>query len=128
MEVDDNMKQKIHIQSAQIKENQLHLQTELPISNLKAVGRMLVDSDNFSFIYLTENKDDYTYIVLSEPLWDQIREALQSEIPAYLVSHGETVELINFHNELKYLIENIKGNSNYGEDMVEKVENTFKSV
>ncbi|WP_034644840.1 hypothetical protein [Bacillus methanolicus] len=122
------MKQKIHIQSAQIKENQLLLQAEFPISNLRAVGRILVDSENFSFIYLTENKDDYTYIVLSEPIWDQLREALQSEIPVYLASHGETLELINFHNELKYLIENIRGNSNYGEGMVEKVENTFKSV
>ncbi|MDE3838237.1 hypothetical protein C0966_02400 [Bacillus methanolicus] len=122
------MKHKIHIQSVQIKENQLLLETDLPITNLKAVGRILVDSDNFSFIYLTENKDDYTYIVLSEPCWDQLKESLQSEIPAYLVSRGETLELINFHNELKYLIENIKGNSNYGEDMVEKVENTFKSV
>ncbi|EIJ82539.1 hypothetical protein [Bacillus methanolicus] len=119
------MKQKIHIQSAQIKENQLLLETESPISDLKAVGQILVDSDNFSFIYLTENKDDYTYIVLSESCWAQLREALDTEIPAYLVGQGETLELINFHNELRYLIENIKGNSNYGEEMVEKVENTF---
>jgi hypothetical protein len=119
------MKQKIHIQNAEIKENQLLLKTDLPISDLKAVGQILVDSDHFSFIYLTENKDDYTYIVLPESCWPQLKEALLLEIPAYLVSQGEKLELIHFHHELHFLIENIKGNSNYGEAMVEKVENTF---
>jgi hypothetical protein len=36
-----------------------------------------------------------------------------------------TIELTDIHDELSYLLENIKGNANYGEEMEKKVVETF---
>ena len=46
------------------------------------------------------------------------------EIPVYLAAEEQTLELIQLHQELNYLIDNIKDNANYG-DMEEKVKSTF---
>ncbi|MFL6562385.1 MAG: hypothetical protein ACJ8MO_40575 [Bacillus sp. (in: firmicutes)] len=37
----------------------------------------------------------------------------------------EQKELNNFHDEFNYVLTNIKGNSNYGKEMVTKVESIF---
>ncbi len=41
-----------------------------------------------------------------------------------LEADGKTVELSGLHEELDYLLENIKDNANYG-DMEEKVKSVF---
>lgn len=46
------------------------------------------------------------------------------DIPVYLAAEGHSLELIQLHQELHYLIDNIKDNANYG-DMEEKVKSTF---
>lgn len=121
------MKQQIKIQKSVITENHLLLQAEsdVPVSKLEAVGRILVDSEHFAFIYLTEQNGEYTYIVLSEPFWPDLKKALEANIPVFVESQGDRLELMSFHEELQFLIENIKGNSNYGEEMVTKVESAF---
>ncbi|PLR78809.1 hypothetical protein CU633_03170 [Bacillus sp. V3-13] len=121
------MKKRIKIEKAFISENELILEGDFPapLSELTAVGQMLVDSDQFAFIYLTEMNDDYTYIELPESIWPEIKKALDAEYPVYAAGGGERLLLEQFHDELSYLIENIKGNSNYGEEMVEKVDNAF---
>ncbi|PLR81816.1 hypothetical protein CVD25_09530 [Bacillus canaveralius] len=121
------MKKRITIEKAFIKENELILEGKFPVAlaELSAVGRILVDSDQLAFIYLTEMNNEYTYIELPEEIWPEIKKALDAEYPVYAAGGGERLLLDQFHNELSYLIENIKGNSNYGAVMVEKVENVF---
>ncbi|UII57031.1 hypothetical protein LS684_06215 [Cytobacillus spongiae] len=111
--------------SIQIENTEVQLITNDPIENLTATGKMLVDSDQFSFVYITEQNDDYIYISLTEAVWSDLKSALDLELPVVIVHETERLELSDFHEELSYLIENIKGNSNYGEEMVAKVENTF---
>ena len=87
---------------------------------------MLVDSDGLSFIYLLEKEEDYTYIVIPNTVWNEIKIALTEQLPVYLSNQSERNLIKQFHEELSYLIENIKGNSNYGEKMVNEVEAIFE--
>jgi hypothetical protein len=87
---------------------------------------MLVDSDGCSFIYLLENADTYTYISIPEIVWNDLKTAVSKNLPVIVTNGSERIFLTNFQEELNYLIENIKGNSNYGEEMVNKVETVFE--
>ncbi|MBU8877479.1 hypothetical protein BGM26_00565 [Bacillus sp. FJAT-29790] len=98
---------------------------EFSISELKPMEQMLVDSDNLSFIYITDRNDEYTYVAIPDTFWPEVKKAHEMNAPVYLINRMEQLLLPGFNDELSYLIENIKGNSNYGEEMVKKVESTF---
>jgi hypothetical protein len=115
----------IKIDRAIIENDQLKFITNVSVSSLIPREHMLVDSDHFSFIYLMEENNDYTYITLGESIWSKLKEALGRKMPAFLISGEEQQELISFQEELEYVINNIKGNGNYGDEMVGKVERTF---
>jgi hypothetical protein len=72
-----------------------------------------------------EDQEDYTYIAISEPIWPFLKEALDIKIPVWVTFKEERLELTSFHEELEYVISNIEGNRNYGEEMVAKVEKNF---
>lgn len=103
----------------------LSLDEEISFEKIKATDQMLVDSDAFSFIYIIELDEEYTYMVLPENVWPDLRRILIENIPVFLLVDESKIKLPNIHNELHYLIENIKGNKNYGEEMVQKVESAF---
>ncbi|MBA4536437.1 hypothetical protein H1Z61_04575 [Bacillus aquiflavi] len=121
------MREKIIINSVSIKDQELNLysETKQSLTNLKDRGQVLVDSDHFAFIYITENEETFTYIVLHEQIWPELKIALTKNLPVVVVGKDSRLYLNGFHGELNYLIENIKGNSNYGEEMVNKVESLF---
>jgi hypothetical protein len=121
------MREKIAIKEADIINQELVLKTEtaVDLAELTPKGQMLVDSDGAAFIYIMENKDDYTYISLPEPIWANLKEAMAQTLPAVLISGGKKLELTGIHEELAYLIDNIQGNSNYGEEFVSRVEKAF---
>lgn len=120
------MNKTIKIDAAHIENNRLHLLTSEAITGLIPREHMLVDSDHFSFIYLMEDHDDYTYIVLPESIWSTLKESVINKFPAMVISGEEEIELLAFQEELEYVINNVKGNGNYGDEMVGKVEQTFK--
>ena len=107
-------------------ELQMEVDQQIALNNYKASGQMLVDSDGLSFVYLLEKEEGYTYIVLPNLVWGKLKTALTEQLPVYLSNQSERLLLNQFHEELSYLIENIKGNSNYGEKMVNEVEAVFK--
>ncbi|WHY78995.1 hypothetical protein QNH20_07640 [Neobacillus sp. WH10] len=119
------MKKRITILKANITENKLLLETNEPVSGLVPGEQILVDSEQYSFIYLMEGQKDYSFIVLTEDIWPILKNAKVQEIPVWVTFKEEQTELINFHDELEYVISNIKGNSNYGNEMVAKVEGIF---
>jgi hypothetical protein len=108
------------------KEIQMEVDQQISLSQYKASGQMLVDSDGLSFVYLLEKEEDYTYIVIPNTVWKELKTALTEQLPVYLFNQSERLLLNQFHEELSYLIENIKGNSNYGEKMVNEVEAIFQ--
>lgn len=119
------MKKSITILQSKIIEKKLLLETSEPIIGLVPGEQILVDSDRYAFIYIMEDKDDYTYIVLHEQIWPILKNAQEQKIPVWVTSNDQQIELINFHDELEYVVTNIKGNSNYGEELVSKVEDIF---
>jgi hypothetical protein len=119
------MPKRISILSSDFKHNQLHLETNISIYTLQPAGQILVDSDHLSFIYIMEDNEDYTYIILPEQLWPAIKTAHEHKSSVWLIFGEEQRELANFYEELQFVLSNIKGNSNYGDEMVIKVEHFF---
>ncbi len=119
------MKKRITILEAIITDNKLILETNESINGLIPAEQILVDSTQCSFIYLMEDQEEYTYIVLPETIWPSLKAAQEQELPVKLSTNDDQIELVNFQEELEYIISNIKGNSNYGHEMVTKVEGVF---
>jgi len=126
MEVED-MTQKILITEAKIENNELCLytNTETDIGDFAPTGQMLVDSDQLSFVYIVDQKDGYRYVTIPEGTWSVIQDGLQAGLDTFLTNKSGKLKLDSFQSEMDYLIENITGNSNYGEEMVAKVEQVF---
>lgn len=123
------MSEKLVINSVSVNngtELQMEVDQQTLLNNYKASGQMLVDSDGLSFVYLLEKEEDYTYIVIPNTVWNELKTALTEQLPVYISNQDERLLLNQFHEELSYLIENIKGNSNYGEKMVNEVEAVFQ--
>jgi hypothetical protein len=120
-----NMRQNIHIIKSTINEQGLQLHTEVSLKGLEPTGQIIVDSDNLSFIYLAETEENYAHIRLEENVWEDVKKALEKELNVFVVHDHESIELESFQEELSYLIENIEGNGNYGEEMVSRVESVF---
>jgi hypothetical protein len=121
------MRQKIHLTKAELLEDKLvlHSSEKKDELNMKPAGQVLVDSENFSFVYFAESQEDYVLIHIQEECWSALKEAFEQKVPV-IADLGETnFELEGLHQELDFLIENIEGNSNYGEEMVKKVEAVF---
>lgn len=91
------------------------------------VGKVIVDSDQYAFIYIVEEDKEFSYLHFGESTWPALLEMLlRGEDP--LLSLGEQfIELQQFHEELEALIYNIEGNSNYGEEFVARVETAFQA-
>jgi Family of unknown function (UPF0738) len=119
------MNKRILISNADITNKKVRLQANEPITGLTPAEQILVDSKQFSFVYLMENQEGYTYIDIPEPIWPLLKETLTKHIPVWIHFDEEELELTNFNEEFVELINNIRGNSNYGEEMVTKVEGIF---
>jgi hypothetical protein len=119
------MQKRITINSASVIDTKLMLTADEAITGLIPGEQILVDSDHFSFIYIMENDDDYTFLMLSEQIWPNLKEAMGQSLPVILTFNDEEIELTNFQDEFENLIINIKGNGNYGVEMARKVETLF---
>ncbi|MED3647312.1 hypothetical protein P4475_10995 [Halalkalibacterium halodurans] len=93
---------------------------------LQATERMLVDSDDHAFVYVLEDEETFFYLRFPEATWTVLKEGMNSgkEVVAHL-NQETLITCHNFYNELRYLIDNIAGNGNYGEEMERAVQNAF---
>ena len=121
------MRKKIHLTKAELLDDKLvlHSSEKAGEANLKPAGQVLVDSDNFSFVYFAESQEEYVLIHIQEECWSALKEAFEQKMPVFADLGESEFKLEGLHEELDYLIENIEGNSNYGEEMVKKVEAVF---
>jgi hypothetical protein len=123
-----NMKKRLEIKQIKQLNDSLILcidEGENLLENAVAKRHMLVDSDQLAFIYLLEQENDYIYVSLPSMIWPAIKEAMDQEKRIVLMSESHEIELAGMKEELEYLIHNIEGNANYGEEMVTKVEEVF---
>ncbi|MDO3660077.1 hypothetical protein [Bacillus sp. C28GYM-DRY-1] len=120
------MQNRIEILNATLSDDQLRLtcETEGNEAERKPSGQMLVDSDHFAFVYILELADSFEYVMIKEHVWPELKKAHAQRVPVVLEAGNKTIELAGLHEELEYLLENIKDNANYGE-MEEKVKRVF---
>lgn len=121
------MRTKWHFTKTEWKEGALYLLSDEPaaITHLAAAGQVITDSDARAFLYLAEGEPGFVYLYIHEQTWPDVKKALQEEVAVYACGTDGTLELVSFHEEMNELLANIEGNSNYGEEMVEKVEHVF---
>lgn len=119
------MNKRITIIKADLMDERLLLHANKSIIGLIPNEQILVDSMHFSFVYLMENPEGYTYIDIPETIWSFLKITLEKRTPVWIQFEDEQMELSNFNEELEEVINNIRGNSNYGSEMVTKVEEIF---
>lgn len=103
----------------------LHTDQADLLQGTTAAGQIIADSDRYAFVYLAENEEEYVYLYLEESIWDELKKALQDKSAVIAKSDDYSLELDQFTEELDYLVTNIEGNGNYGDEMVKKVESIF---
>ena len=100
------------------------------LKELKAEGQILVDSDKKMFVYLLGDQEGFVHLRFPSEVWSTLDIERKKETPVHLLLiKGEKkveLELIGFWSELTSLLDNIQGNRNYGDEMVETVETMFK--
>ncbi|MEW5323013.1 hypothetical protein V2J23_13000 [Geobacillus thermoleovorans] len=122
------MNEKVIVRRAERKDGRLWLHVhDAPISLARVTPKrhMLVDSDALAFVYLLEADDCFLYVMVPKPWWPQLKAALDAEEPVWLRCGERTLELEQFHDELSYLLENIRDNANYGETLEQAVQDVF---
>lgn len=124
------MRKKVWLNHTSYIEDQLILEGETTdkIGELAPSGQMIVDSDELSFVYLAEEEDEYTYLYLPDFIWEELKKAMDNETEILVHIGNNKMPLTQLKDEIEYLIFNIEGNSNYGEEMVNKVESVFLSA
>lgn len=118
------------IEKIQFVENRLHfsLNEDAKEKQFLPAGQVLTDSDDFSFIYLIEEENKYSYLKIPQTIWPSLVELLKTEQDPYLQVSNQLIELSNFNEELRTLLFNIEGNDNYGADFVNAVESVFEPL
>lgn len=115
------------IQQFEVLHNEIHfiLNENKKRSQLQPVGQVIVDSDNDAFLYIIEENDAYSYVSFSKEVWPQLVQMLLADQKAYLKVEDGSFVLDQFAEELRGLLYNIEGNSNYGDQFVQAVEKAF---
>ncbi|MGD6817619.1 hypothetical protein [Metabacillus sp. 84] len=97
-------------------------------SALKAKGQILADSDHLAFIYILEDAEQFTYFSIPAGCWAEIEKARAGDLSVWASINQHELELEEFFNELRELVQNIAGNANYGDEMEGKVSEVFASL
>jgi len=118
------------IETSNFEQDQLHFSLNDNEVNLqlKPVGQLIADSDDFAFIYLLDAGEDYHYLRFPPSSWENLVHILQKKKDPILRISEEAIELTNFYDELEMLVYNIEGNYNYGAEFVQTVEQHFKAI
>ncbi|MEH7459426.1 hypothetical protein V7183_20100 [Bacillus sp. JJ1127] len=122
------MQNKIQVKSVEERENALIFcaeNTELQVEELTARNHVLVDSDHLSFLYILENESSFIYVSIPHTYWEAMHDAMKKEKVMFVRVNNIEIKLEQLKEEVEYLIENIEGNANYGEELVTAVEKVF---
>lgn len=98
----------------------------------EAEKRVLMDSDQKQFVYVVDTPDGWEYIRFPIEQWKVIDQIVSNDQDVMLVTsiteEGEphkSIQLKDFSKECKELLNNMRDNSNYGEDMSDLVKEYF---
>ncbi|WP_018921489.1 hypothetical protein [Salsuginibacillus kocurii] len=118
----------MHVEHAEINEQAVRLylkdKSKQELKEITPTERLLTDSNDFAFVYIVDQGGMFTQVRFAEHTWPVLNEARKERLPVVLAEAPE-IELTSFHSELDFLLENIPGNNNYGEDFEHVVAQAF---
>jgi len=109
-------------------ENEMMLIIEnhaINLANCHEVGTMIADSEQSSLLYIIEENEEFVYVTIPVEYWTEIKKAYDLKSEVILQAGEAKIPLENWQNELTFLVENVDGNFNYGEEFVKQIQSIF---
>ena len=106
----------IYVTEIKIENDEMKLFTDKTIAGMTLANRMIVDSDNFSFIYLLDDGEMFKRLHFVQETWSMLEDHKGKQMIV-----NDDIVLTDFWDELNDLLENIEGNNNYGQAFEEAV-------
>lgn len=97
-----------------------YVENDLTNKTLISTEQMIVDSDNFTIIYILDDGEEYIRTHFVSETWEMLARYYNKTVTV-----NDQVELKEFFTELDVLLDNIKDNSNYGKEFEGKIVETF---
>ncbi|MDM5153845.1 hypothetical protein QUF88_08385 [Bacillus sp. DX1.1] len=122
------MQNKIQVKSVEERENALIFcaeNTEIRVEELTVRNHVLVDSDHLSFLYILEDESAFIYVSIPHTCWEAMHDAMKNDKKIFVRVNNIEIELEQLKEEVAYLIGNIEGNANYGEELEAAVKKVF---
>lgn len=99
--------------------------SEIEVKELSVCNYVFVDLDNLLFLYILENELFFIYVSILYICWEVMYEVMNNDVVMFVCVNDIEMELEGLKEEVEYLVENIEGNVNYGEELVIVVEKVF---
>jgi len=122
------MRKMLGINGININEDGLFLlidDTKMDLEQCHEVGTMIADSDQGSLLYILEENEEFVYVTVPYEYWSDLKKANDQNLNVFLKVGEKSLSLNNWNEELTYLIQNVEGNFNYGEEFVKQVQSAF---
>ncbi|PFH87831.1 hypothetical protein [Bacillus sp. AFS088145] len=122
------MRKMLEINGININEDGLFLlidDTKMNLEQCHEVGTMIADSDQGSLLYILEENEEFVYVTVPYKYWSDLKKANDQNLNVFLKVGEKSLSLNNWNEELTYLIQNVEGNFNYGEEFVKQVQIAF---
>ncbi|MFD4704875.1 hypothetical protein ACFWM3_08390 [Gottfriedia sp. NPDC058432] len=122
------MRKMLEINGININEDGLFLlidDTKMNLEQCHEVGTMIADSDQSSLLYILEENEEFVYVTVPSEYWSDLKKANDQKLNVFLKVGEKSLSLNNWNDELTYLIQNVEGNFNYGEEFVKQVQSAF---
>ncbi|WP_251943202.1 hypothetical protein [Staphylococcus sp. Marseille-Q5304] len=112
---------RIYVNEMKITDDSILCYTEESTEGLEEAGQMLADSDKYSFAYILDDGQSYSYLIFVQETWSMLHENKGKKIIV-----NDNLELKQFDTEFNYILDSIEENPNYGKEFVSAVEKTFE--
>lgn len=110
----------IYVDEIKYEEKTLKCHADQDIKGMTAASRMIVDSDNMSFIYLVDDGDAFQRVHFVKETWSMLNDYKDSKIVL-----NDELTLEDFWEEMDFLLDNIVDNNNYGKEFESAVRDQF---
>lgn len=97
----------------------------LNLANCHEVGTMIADSEQSSLLYIIEENEEFVYVTMPIEYWSEMKKASDLKSQVFLQAGEVKIPLENWQTELTFLVENVVGNFNYGEEFVKQIQSVF---
>jgi Family of unknown function (UPF0738) len=121
------MRKMVEIKEINLNEQGLFLIIDnlVNLAECHEIGTMIADSDQSSLLYIIEENEEFVYVTVPVEFWSRIKKANDQKLEVFIQIGEKKLQLNNWNDELTYLIQNVEGNFNYGEEFVKQIQQVF---